>query len=730
MRFSLLSCAALSFGFATLLGLPLLAQDDAKKADLPVKRVVMFSSGVAFYEHNGNVDGNAAIDLKFNVRDINDLLKSMVLQDLGGGKISTVSYASKEPVIRALQTFSIDLTSNPTLADLLLQVRGEQIEIEAPNKISGTIVGVERRPQIVDKTTIVESSYLNLLTDDGLRSVALDSIGKVKLASPQLDAELRQALKVLAAARSTEKKSVSLNFVGDGKRPVRVGYVQEAPIWKTSYRLVLDEEKKPLLQGWAIVENTTESDWANVDLSLVSGRPISFKMDLYQPLYVNRPTVVPELYSSLRPRTYDQDLAAKEEEFRLVGRRPQRPFVTQIIPVVDSGKGNNGFPMGMGGMGMGGMGMGGMGMGGMGGGGFFGGSGGMGGGSSMPERMVKENEEKPEEWNIASGVQSISTASDVGEMFRYHIATPVTLTRSQSAMLPIVNQLVAGDKLIVYNESQHPKHPLHGLRLKNTTDLHLMQGPITVFEDGSYAGDAQIEDLPPQSERIVAYAMDLDTEVAPGERKESSHLVSLALAKGNAIVTHRSSRSRSYTVKNSGDKTKQALIEYPLEEKWQLVSPKEPAEKTRNLYRFALKAEPGKPATLEVQEEYTARQEVALTNWEEGTIAFYQTAPEVSDAVKKALAEVVRRRSEVTKIAAQRQEWERQIKVIDDEQSRIRGNLAQVTKGSELARRYEAKFTKQEDEIEELRERVTTAAEEETKLRAALDEYLLGLEVK
>lgn len=713
MRISLLFYAGL-----TLLCLPLHAQDDAKKADLPVKRVVMFSSGVAFYERNGNVEGDAAVDLRFNVRDINDLLKSMVLQDLGGGKISTVSYASKEPVIRALQAFSIDLTTNPTLADLLLQVRGEQIEIEAPNKVAGTIIGVERRPQIVDKTTIVELSYLNLLTDDGLRSVSLDSVGKVKLANPQLDAELRQALKVLAAARSTDKKAVSLNFVGEGKRPVRVGYVQESPIWKTSYRLVLDDEKKPLLQGWAIVENTTESDWTNVDLALVSGRPISFKMDLHQPLYVNRPTIVPELYASLRPRTYDQDLQQKEEEFRLVGRRPQRPFVTQIIPVVDGGKGNNGFPMGMGG-GMGGMG-------GMGGGGF----GGMPGGSSMPERMLKEQDKESDQWNIASGVQALATAADVGEMFRYNIATPVTLARSQSAMLPIVNDSVEGDKLIIYNESQHPKHPLHGLRLKNTTELHLMQGPVTVFEDGTYAGDAQIEDLPPKSERIVSYAMDLDTEIAPSEQKQSNHLVSLALAKGNAIVTHKNSRSRSYTVKNSGDKAKQALIEYPLEENWKLVAPKEPAEKTRNLYRFALKAEPGKPATLEVKEEYTARQEVALTNWDDGTIAFYRKAAEVSDGVKKALAEIVQRKTTMGQLAAKRQEWERQIKVIDEEQSRIRGNLAQVTKGSELARRYEAKFTKQEDDIEALREQVTSAVAEETKLREALEKYLLGLDLK
>jgi hypothetical protein len=695
------------------------AQEEAKKTDLPVKRVVMFSSGVAFYEHNGNVEGNAAIDLKFNVRDINDLLKSMVLQDLGGGKVSTVSYASKEPVTRALQSFSIDLTTNPTLADLLLQVRGEQIEIEAPTKIAGTIVGVERRPVVVDKTNIVESSYLNLLTDDGLRSVALENVGKVKLTNPALDAELRQALKVLASARSTDKKSVSLSFVGDGKRPVRVGYVQESPIWKTSYRLVLEDEKKPYLQGWAIVENTTESDWANVDLALVSGRPISFKMDLYQPLYVNRPTVVPELYASLRPRTYDQDLEEKEEEFRQGGRRKQRPFVTQIIPVVgpsdETKPGMGGFAGGM----MGGMG-------GMGGGGMFGG-----GRSSLPDRMLKEpGEATGEEWNLASSAQSLATAADVGEMFRYDIATPVTLGRSKSAMLPIVNDSVEGEKLVIYNESQHPKHPLHGLRLTNTTNLHLMQGPITVFDDGAYAGDAQIQDLPPKSERIVSYAMDLDTEVAPGERKESNHLVTLQLAKGNAIVTHKNSRSRTYTVKNSGQKAKKALIEYPIEENWKLVAPKAPAEQTRSLYRFALQAEPGKPATLEVKEEYTARQEVSLTNWDDGTIAFYQNAKEVSDAVKKALADVVSRKAEMMQLVARRQEWERQIQVIETEQARIRGNLSQVTKGSDLARRYEAKLTKQEDDIEQFHEQVSASVAQEAKLRQALDQYLLGLDLK
>ena len=146
---------------------------------------------------------------------------------------------------------------------------------------------------------VVETEYLNLLTGDGLRSVPLASVGRIKLTNEKLDGELRQALAVLALGHATDKKTVTLNFTGQGKRPVQVGYIQQAPIWKTSYRLVLADKDAPFLQGWAIVENTTEDDWKDVRLTLVSGRPISFVMNLYQPLYVPRPVVEPELFASL-----------------------------------------------------------------------------------------------------------------------------------------------------------------------------------------------------------------------------------------------------------------------------------------------------------------------------------------------------------------------------------------------------------------------------------------------
>ena len=250
-------------------------------SSLALSRVVLFSSGVGFFEHTGQIRDNAKVELKFKVKDINDLLKSMVVQDLDGGHVSTVGYGSNDPLEKRLSSFAIDLNGNPRLAALLEQIRGERVEVEAPNKITGTIIGLEIRKQEIAKDRIVDLDVLNLLCDDGLRSIVLENTSHVKLLNERLDAELRKALAALAGARATDKKTVTLNFQGEGPRKVRVGYVEEAPVWKTSYRLVLADEKPAFLQGWAIVENPTEEDWKDVRLTLVSGRPISFVMDLY-----------------------------------------------------------------------------------------------------------------------------------------------------------------------------------------------------------------------------------------------------------------------------------------------------------------------------------------------------------------------------------------------------------------------------------------------------------------
>lgn len=682
-----------------------LAQETEKKAAeapstaLPLSRVVLFNSGVGFYEHNGKVDGDARVDLQFRVDDINDLLKSMVLEDFGGGKISSVSYGSRDPITKTLKTFSIDLTDNPTLGQILDQVRGERVELEAPTPVSGVLLGVERRKKEVGKDNdVVEIEYLNLLTDTGLRTVPMESIGRIKLVNDKLDAELRQALQVVARGHNTDKKTVTLNMLGTGNRAVRVGYIQSAPVWKTSYRLVLDDKKPAFLQGWAIVENTTEGDWDNVALTLISGRPISYRMDLYEPLYVERPLERLNLFASLRAQTYGQDLAKDESRFRELAQNQSQMGGGAKVMRGKSSRLAMGDRVGL-----------------------------VADAEQVPAAVPAPASAAFFDADVARRSAESAASGDVGELFQYQISTPVTLQRQKSAMLPIVNGSVKGEKVSIYNQGVQAKHPLSGLKLVNDTALHLMQGPITVFDGGAYAGDAKIEDLPPKAERLISYALDLKTEVAPETKGHPEQLLSVKIVKGTMELSRKFTRTHSYTVKNSDTKVKTVLIELPYDASWKLVSPKEPTEKTRDLYRFAVKAEPGKPAKLEVVEEQIVGQSLALANLDDNAIHFYLSQKEISQQVKNALQEVVKRKQALQQVAVERQSIEQQIKAIDEEQGRIRQNMGQLERNTDLYKRYVQKFNSQEDSVEKMREQILKLTADEQQKRRALDDYLINL---
>ena len=526
-------------------------------------------------------------------------------------------------------------------------------------------------------------------------------------ATRNLNKELQLALAVLATGHDTDKKTVSLHFLGEGKRSVRVGYIQESPIWKTSYRLVLKDDAAPFLQGWAIVENTTEQDWNDVALTLISGRPISFVMDLYQPLFVNRPLVVQELYASLRPQTYEQDMAGKDADFRKMaveedadGKARRGDMMLRKSAVDGCAPARTEWH------------------------------------TTVPEPWAPAAEAAGAELGVdlQQGGQSLAQAGNVGELFKYEIDTPVTLPRHQSAMLPIVNNSVKGKKVSIYNPNVQAKHPLNGLKLTNSTELHLMQGPITVFDGGTYAGDARIEDLPPRQRSELDQLRDgpryrggagVGRPSGATRRRTDS-------IKGTLFAQRKYFRTQKYTVKNSGHRAKNVLIEYPHDTSWTLVAPKEPSEKTRDMYRFGVKAEPGKAADLAVEEERTDQQQFALTNVDNNTIVFYMNTPVASPKVKEALAEVIRRKQAIDDLVTKRQNLERQVQIVDQEQSRIRQNMAQLDRTSDLYNRYVKKFGEQEDQVDSLRKQIQGVQVEETGARKSLNTFLpvLGFVVR
>jgi hypothetical protein len=664
---------------------------------------------VGYFERKGEVDGNSRVDLTFQVRDINDLIKSMVLQD-EKGVVSAVSYDSLDPVDRTLRSFAVNLTNNPSFGQILTQMRGERVEVvlqqnvaNQPGTVTGAIMGIENQKQ-PSKEGAVETEVLTLWCAEGVRAVKLTEIQRLRFLNSQIESEFRRALDTLALSHDAQKKAVTLNFVGDGKRDVRVGYVVENPIWKTSYRLVLDKDGKPFLQGWAVVDNPTDDDWNSVGMALISGRPISFQMDLYQPLYVPRPVVELELFQSLRPVAYGGAIEKQQMAAMTPPAGPMAGLAAKgTARATDAAERANLRKAG----GMNGLGI-------------------------QTEQAKRLSEELESRMELTRGVQSAATASQLGDFFQYIINNPVTLPRQKSALLPIVNKEVDATRLSIYNPTVHPKFPMLGLKLKNSSGLHLMQGPITVFEGSTYAGDARINDLPPNDDRLISYAVDLGTEVEAKSHRAPDRLIAVRIERGLIIKTDKIREERTYTATNRSGQERTLWIEHPYRADFELVSKEQPVERTQEVRRFEMKmpAEAKKSISMTVIEEKDLSQSIAISNTDDNTIRFFMNNTISSPEVKQALEKALTFKAELVKVQQELGNVNQQLKVITDDQARLRANLREMPQNAAAYKRYLEKFDKQETEIEDLQKLQKSLQTKELQARQSLDGYLTSLNVK
>jgi hypothetical protein len=657
-------------------------------ADVPVTKVLLFSSGVGYFEHAGAVRGNSETELRFKTSQINDILKSLVLQDQDGGRIGAITYPSQDPLAKTLRSFQVDITRNPSLAELLNQLRGARVTLQAQAEhVSGTIMGVETRKRSAERGEPVDVPVLNLLTGATIRAVELQSVASLSLDDPQLQDELTKALGALVQARDQDKKPVTINFTGTGERRVRIGYVVETPVWKTSYRLLLGDKDTPSrLQGWAIVENQTESDWNNVSLSLVSGRPISFMMDLYQPLYATRPTVVPELFASLRPQVYDAATPADKERAAL-----QAPAAS---PARRIGIGPDGRPMA----------------------------------TSLNEVVVTAARSELAKADFAASVQSIASAAKMGELFQYAVPN-VTLARQKSAMLPIITDTVCVERLSIYNSAVLRTNPLNGVLLKNTTGKHLLQGPLTVLDKGGYAGDARIDNVPPGQERLLSYGIDLDMIVDNTKVRDTATVVTAKISKGLLIVSRKLRSTQEYAADNKTNADKTLLIEHPIRQGWKLVSDRKPFETTPAVYRFKGVAPANKVTTLVVSEELVSNESIAMLPADIGQLMYQSRTGEIPAAVREAIGKAIQLKQSALDVEQQINARTQRISEITAEQNRIRENMKTVAQNTQYYDRLLSKLNEQETSIESLqKERESLIARRDT-LRRQLEDYLATLTI-
>jgi len=660
---------------------------------VPVTKVMLFSSGVGYFEHAGSVHGNASTELRFKTSQINDILKSLVLQDQDGGHVGAITYPSQDPLDKTLKSFQVDITRNPSLADLLNQLRGARVTIAVQaERVTGTILGVERRQKAADRGELpIDVPVLNLVTGAAIRSIELPSVGSLTLDDPQLQDELTKALTALVQARDQDKKPVTINFVGTGDRRVRIGYVVETPVWKTSYRLLLGDKTSAYLQGWAMVENQTESDWNNVSLSLVSGRPVSFIMDLYQPLYARRPVVRPELYASLTPQMYDVGLS-RADSIALAAKTELRGAVAASpAPVRRIGYDANGNPIAV----------------------------------QLSEVVVTGMNS---ELDATSSVQTLGTSGRMGELFQYAVGN-VTLARQKSAMLPIVNDSVTVERLSIYNDAVLGTHALNGVRMKNTSGKHLLQGPLTVM-DGGYAGDARIDDVPPGQDRLLSYGVDLETSATTKWNAVANAVTTARIVKGTLFVDRHTESSKSYAIENKSDKNKTLIVEHPVRAGWTLVDTPKPIETTPSVYRFTGDAPAHKVATLTVKEQSTQTESYAIVAMDVGQLLVYQRNGSIPANVRDAIAKAISLKNAVTDLDRQIAARTADINGITAEQGRIRENMKTVSNTTQYYQRLLAKLNEQESTLESLHTDRDALTEKRDAARKELEDYLANLTIQ
>ena len=326
-------------------------------------------------------------------------------------------------------------------------------------------------------------------------------------------------------------------------------------------------------------------------------------------------------------------------------------------------------------------------------------------------------------------VGSAATAGSLGDFFQYVIDHPVTLARQKSALLPIVGKDIEGTKVSIYNPAVQAKHPLLGLRFKNTSGAHLNQGPITVFEGSTYAGDTRVLDVQPNEERLLSYAIDLGTEVDPKAGPGAQKITSVKAVKGIVTTVTKVTDERTYKAVNRSQTDRTLLIEHPnrTSQQFKLVGTEKPAEETPEVYRFQTAVKAGETKSFTVREERDVTQTVQLTNGAEQQIRYFISLSEASAALKEKLQTALKTKSEWDVQVRELAQVNADLQRLNADQDRIRKNLRETPKDAEVYAVYLKKLSDQEKEIDALTAKQKKLMADEFAAKKKYEDYLANI---
>jgi len=676
------------------------AADQATADRLPIKRVVLYKNGVGFFEHLGRVRNTQQVTIDFTSGQLNDVLKSLTTVDLGNGKVTGVSFNTDDPANRRLGALSLPLGEDTTALAFLGAIRGARVEVQAgAGPVTGRVLAVEERMSMEgQKPTAVRE--LAIVTDGGeLRTFDLTPRLSVRVLEGDLRGDIRRYLDIVASTRQHDLRRMNIATSGTGDRQLYVSYISEVPVWKSTYRLVLPSKagEKPLLQGWAIVDNTIGEDWTGVELSLVAGSPQSFIQQLSQPFYARRPVVPLPSSVQLTPQTHEATLLSETSGAEVApDERPRMAMAPR------QGAAAGGVPGGV--------------------------VGGVVGG--LPAAPPPAPMRAAASYEAMARVEAAAQGRELGDLFEYRLKEPVTIRKNQSALVPIINAQVEAERVSVWNASTGQR-PRSAVWLTNATPFTLDGGAFSVLEEATFTGEGLMDPVKPGEKRLLSYASDLALLVdAKQDAADPERVTSLRIARGVMIMQREVREKRTYTVRNEDSKARTVVIEHPNRAGWKLTSAVKPDETAPNVYRFRFQAAPRATASLTVEELRALDTSYQVTSFTDDQLATFVKERTLTPEVERALRTIVAKKNEVAAVNSELADRMRETEQIFKDQERLRENLKALggrTEEKALVGRYTRQLDEQETRLDVIKRETAEREAKRAKLQAELDALVQGL---
>jgi len=652
--------------------------------DLALKRVMLSSGGLGYFEYEANIDGDATLKLTVSLDQVDDVLKSLVVYD-DKGSVGGLSLPGREPLAQAFKDLPFDQSSLGSPAELLQTLKGAQVTVGGSRSISGRIVSVEEDSvALPDNKGVVKRTRVTLYTDRGLQQFILEDAENLQFADEALRDKVGQALVAIQGNRAKDARTIDLTMRGQGKRTVRVAYIVEAPVWKASYRLTLGADPvaaRSGLQGWAVVENLSGQDWKDVELTLVSGRPVAFHQALYNAYYVTRPEVPVEIAGRLMPGVDRGGVAADQRAKSSLPMPAPAPYRAQQERSV------------------------------------------------VTPAMAPP---PPPPAGMAAAAEQIE-ANDAATQVIFKFPRAVSVENGRTLSIPIVDRQVPAARLALYQADTAARNPLAAIRLTNDGESGLPPGIITLYERDkggyvSYVGDARLSAFPVGETRLLAYALDekigIERDVAQTDRVASGTIANGALRLSRVVR-----QTTVYRVRGPAKEPRQLVVVQRRLPGWTLTKPEaKDVELSEGNYRIPFQLPGGdQTQTFEVVQEQTQQQEIRLVESAAEQIRVYAQAREFDAKTRDALTRVLQLQQAAAEAQRKVQQVEAERQAIVQEQARLRDNIARVPANSDLQRRYLATLDKQETDLEALATRRAGAEKAAEAAREALRTYVSQL---